>query len=414
MKALLADADFRRVWLVGAMTGGLRWLELLVVGVYVLEQTGSASMVALMTVVRLAPMFLCGMPIGALADRYERQTLLMLGLVVLLLTSAVLSVLALTGQITLWQIAIGAFLSGIFFAGDYPVRRIMSGEIAGVDRLGRSMALESATGNATRMLGPALGGFLLETMGLAGAYLLGAVLYLISVVLLLRLAYRSARFEGQARNILSTLREGWQFVQAHRLIVGTLMVTVVVNFWGFAYITMVPVIGERVLGLSAFPIGVLMSIEGLGRAARRAAGRAVREAARLHPDLPRQLLRVPARRARLRPVSAWFPLSLALNLICGVSLAGFSVMQATIMFLAARPEVRSRVMGVLTVAIGAGPLGMLHLGWLADWLGAAAAVQIMALEGLVALALTALIWPETWRATELAPPPAARRRAERG
>jgi hypothetical protein len=63
-------------------------------------------------------------------------------------------------------------------------------------------------------------------------------------------------------------------------------------------------------------------------------------------------------------------------------------------------------MGVLTVAIGAGPLGMLHLGWLADWLGAATAVQVMALEGLVALALTAVIWPETWRASELAPPPA--------
>ena len=52
-------------------------------------------------------------------------------------------------------------------------------------------------------------------------------------------------FEGQARSILATLREGWQFVRARRVIVGTLMVTVVVNFWGFAYITMVPVIGER-------------------------------------------------------------------------------------------------------------------------------------------------------------------------
>jgi MFS family permease len=405
MKALLADADFRRVWLVGAMTGGLRWLELLVVGVYVLEQTGSASMVALMTVVRLAPMFLCGMPIGAIADRYERQTLLMLGLVVLLLTSAVLGVLALTGQITLWQIAIGAFLNGIFFAGDYPIRRIMSGEIAGVDRLGRAMALESATGNATRMLGPALGGFLLETLGLAGAYLLGTVLYLASVVLLLRLAYRSTRFEGQARNILSTLREGWRFVRARRVIVGTLMVTVVVNFWGFAYITMVPVIGERVLGLSAFPIGVLMSVEGLG---------ALLGALLVGP------FSKPHAYTRIYLISSFvfllgvlgfglsdrFPLSLALNLICGVSLAGFSVMQATIMFLAARPEMRSRVMGVLTVAIGAGPLGMLHLGWLADWLGAATAVQVMALEGLVALALTAAIWPETWRASELAPPPA--------
>jgi MFS family permease len=401
MTALLADADFRRIWLVGAMTGALRWLELLAIGVYVLEQTGSASMVALMTVVRLAPMFLCGLPIGALADRYERQSLLLASLVVLLLASAVLGVLALTEKITLWQIAIGAFLNGIFFAGDYPIRRIMSGEIAGIDRLGRAMALESATGNATRMLGPALGGLLLETLGLAGAYLLGTVLYLASVVLVLRLAYRSTRFEGQARNILTTLREGWQFVRARRVIIGTLMVTVVVNFWGFAYITMVPVIGERVLGLSAFPIGVLMSIEGLG---------ALLGALLIGP------FSKPHAYTRIYLISSFvflasvlcfalsdrFGVSLVLNLICGVSLAGFSVMQATIMFLAARPEVRSRVMGVLTVAIGAGPLGMLHLGWLADWLGAAAAVQIMAAEGLIALALTALIWPQMWRATDLA------------
>jgi MFS family permease len=405
MTALLADADFRRVWLVGSIAGGLRWLELLAVGVYVLEQTGSPSMVALMTVVRLAPMFLCGLVIGAIADRYERKTLLLLGLVVLLLTSAVLAVLAFTGQITLWQIAIGAFLNGIFFAGDYPVRRIMSAEIAGVDRLGRAMGLESATSNATRMLGPALGGLLLETLGLQGVYLLGALLYMVSVALMLRVRYRSTRFEGQARNILSTLGEGWRFVRARRVIVGTLMVTVVVNFWGFAYITMVPVIGERVLGLSAFPIGLLMSIEGLG---------ALLGALLVGPfSKPRAYTRIYLISSFVFllgvlgfALSDRFPLSLALNLICGISLAGFSVMQATIMFLAARPEMRSRVMGVLTVAIGAGPLGMLHLGWLADWLGAAAAVQVMAVEGLIALALTALIWPETWRATDLAPPPA--------
>ena len=118
MIALLADADFRRVWLVGGIAGGLRWLELLAVGVYVLEQTGSPWIVALMTVVRLAPMFLCGILIGAIADRYERRRLLLMGLVVLTLTSVVLGVLAFTDQITLWQIAIGTFVSGIFFAGD--------------------------------------------------------------------------------------------------------------------------------------------------------------------------------------------------------------------------------------------------------------------------------------------------------
>ncbi len=79
-------------------------------------------------------------------------------------------------------------------------------------------------------------------------------------------------------------------------------------------------------------------------------------------------------------------------------------MQGTILILAARPELRSRVMGVLTICIGAGQLGgMLHLGMLADWLGAGAAVQVMAVEGLIALALTAMLWPEMRRATAVAP-----------
>jgi hypothetical protein len=78
-------------------------------------------------------------------------------------------------------------------------------------------------------------------------------------------------------------------------------------------------------------------------------------------------------------------------------------MQSSIMMLSARPEIRARVMGLLTVFIGAGQfIGMLHLGWLADWLGAAAAVQLMALEGLAALAVVAFLWPEMRRATDLA------------
>jgi MFS family permease len=402
VRALLADAEFRRLWLAGVAIGAQRWLELLVVGVYVLDVTGSPSMVALMTFVRLVPMFLCGLPAGVLADRFERRSLLLIGVGALVLVSLALGVLASTGRITLWQVALGAFLNGVMFAADFPVRRIMIGEIAGVDRLGKAMALESATGNATRMVGPAVGGLLFEIVGLEGAYFLGAALYLLSLVLILRVSYRSARLDAAGRSILTTLREGWQFVRGRRVIVGTLMVTLVLNFWGFAYITMVPVIGERVLDLSAFSIGLLMSIEGLGAL--------IGSLVVAHWFKPLAYTRVYlfSTFGFLLGVlgfglSGWFPLSLALNLVCGITLAGFAVMQGTIMFLAARPEVRSRVMGVLTVCIGAGPLGMLHVGWLADWLGAAAAVQIMAIEGLVALAVVALIWPEMRRATDLAP-----------
>ena len=402
MKALLADADFRRVWLVGAIAGALRWLELLAIGVYVLAHTGSPSTVALITALRLAPMLLCGSLIGALGDRYERSRVLLIGLAIVAVTSIALSALAITGQITLWQIALGTIISGGFLAADMTLRRIMCAEIAGTGRLGQAMALDSVNNHATRMLGPALGGLLLQTLGLFAVYLLGALLYLLAIVLILRTRYR-AKGSGSESAILSTLRAGWRYVRARRLIIGVLVVTLVANFWGFAYITMVPVIGEQVLGLSAFPIGVILSVQGFGAlAGALLIGRA--SAPRMYARIYLTSTFVFLLGVLGFGLSASFPLSLLLNLICGVSIGGFSVLQSSILILAARPEVRSRVMGLLAVAIGAGQLGgMLHVGLLADWLGAAAAVQLMALEGLVALAVAVLLWPEMRRASDLAP-----------
>jgi hypothetical protein len=76
----------------------------------------------------------------------------------------------------------------------------------------------------------------------------------------------------------------------------------------------------------------------------------------------------------------------------GFMSSGFSIMQATLIYLAAPPEMRSRLYGVLSVCIGSGPIGFLHLGLLSTWIGAPGAVIVCAAEGLVALALTRRWW----------------------
>jgi len=402
MIGLLGEPDFRRMWLVGAITASVRWLELLAIAVYVLERTGSPSMVAFMTVLRLAPMFLCGFLIGALGDRYERRGLLLWGLLLVALTSALLAALALSELITLWQIAIGTFLSGLFVATDMALRRIVTAEIAGAERLGKAMALDAVSNNATRMLGPVLGGLLLEILGLPGIYLAAALIYVGGVVLVLRTRHRSRGTEGAAPRLLASLSEGWRYVRAQRVIAGTLAVTLVANFWGMAYVAMVPVIGEQVLALSAFENGVLMSMMGVGALVGALAGSTPRPRSYTLVFLLSTLLVLLC--VLVFGLSTWVALSLLMNLVCGVGIGTFSVAQSAIMMLSARPEIRARVMGLLTVFIGAGQFtGMVHLGWLADWLGAAAAVQLAALEGLVALALVTVFWPEMRRATDLLP-----------
>jgi hypothetical protein len=84
-----------------------------------------------------------------------------------------------------------------------------------------------------------------------------------------------------------------------------------------------------------------------------------------------------------------YGLSLVICLVGGFGLAGFTTMQATLPFIMATPEVRARVLGLVSVCIGLGPIGQLHLGFLSEWLGPPLATTISAVEGLVALTIAA-------------------------
>ena len=396
-RALLADGRYRRVWITGGFVGTMRWLEILVIGVYTLEATGSALQVALMMVARALPMFLFGSVTGAVAEQVNRKHLLVGALIGSVAVSGTLAALAFAGRIEIWHIATGAFLSGMLWTTEFPVRRTMLGEIAGPLRLGPAMGLDSATTNGTRMLGPALGGLLFETIGIQGAYLLAAVLYGLGVVLIVSLDYTpAAAAAAREWNVFKTIGEGLRYVRSNRAIVGTLAVTAIMNLWGFPFAAMVPVIGRETLGLSAFPIGVLMSAEGAG-----ALLGALVIAAAARPAQYRGLYLYGSFLVTLAVIvfalSAWFGLSLGVLFVAGLGAAGFSVMQTTIMFSLAPPEMRGRVMGVVSVCIGAAPLGMLHIGLLASWLGAPAAVLIVAAEGFIALVIARAVWPEIRR-----------------
>ena len=395
-RTLLRDGRFLRVWIAGGFIGVMRWLEILVIAVYTLEATGSPLMVALMMLARALPMFLFGSIAGVYAERINRRHIMIAVLFGGGAVSAGLAALAITGRIEIWHIAAGSFLAGMVWTAEFPVRRTMLGEIAGPRGVGAAMSLDSATTNGTRMLGPALGGLLLETLGLEGAYVLGAALYGLGGLLLLSLAYVSSATPAREEGLFASIAAGLRAVRGNRAMTGMLAVTIIMNLWGFPFAAMAPVIGRDVLGLSAFSIGVLMSSEGAGAFAG-----ALIIAASVRADwfnriyLHGSLLMLIA--VMLFSLTTWFPVSLGLLFIAGLGAAGFSAMQTAIMFTLAPPEMRGRVMGVLSVCIGAGPLGMLHIGLMAQWLSAPAAVLLVAAEGIAALALAAVLWPEIRR-----------------
>ena len=392
-RTLIADGNFRRLWWVGWSSESMRWLEILATSVFVFELTGSPLAVALVNFARMLPNILVGAFAGALAERVSRKTLVMAGLALSCATSVVLGTLALTGVIALWHIAAGGLVGGLVFTVEFPGRRNMLGEIAGPDRVGAAMGLDSVTRNSTRVLGPALGGLLLQQVGLEGAYYLAAVFHVISFMVLARLVYRPPRPPEGRWKVLSNIVEGVRYIRSRRSIVGVLVITVVMNVWGFVYAAMVPVIGKEEFDLAAFSIGLLLSAEGLGAmlgALAIALYAQPRHYAKIYLYGPVLFLVGLIGFA----VSDWFVVSLVILFVGGFGIAGFSTMQATIPFLGTAPEMRGRVMGVMSMAIGTGPIGILHVGLLATWLGAPTAVMVIAIEGLVAIIATAILLPE--------------------
>jgi MFS family permease len=391
--------DFRRLWLIGLVAFGVRWLEMLVVGVFVYQETGSPFLVAMMTLLRLLPMALFGALLGAFAERLERRTALIVSLSVMLLAALVIAALAHAGQLAVWHLAAASFANGVAWASDNPVRRVMMGEVVGPAGMGAAMAIDVGANNASRMLGPTIGGLLLVGLGIDGAFLVSVGCYAVALVTALRVRYRNRPTIAPPAPVLVEILDGLRLARRDRSLCGTLLITVVFNVFGWPFTSMIPVIGQDSLALSPQGIGVLASMDGIGAFCGALAIALFAKPAnylRLYVGGVACYL-VMIIMFALMPLPA---LAGAALLATGLSSSCFSIMQATLVYLAAPPEMRSRIYGVLTVCIGMGPLGFLHLGLLSSWIGAPSAVIVSAAEGLVVLALT-----QRWWRVIGAPPP---------
>ncbi|MBR0660958.1 MFS transporter [Neoroseomonas oryzicola] len=390
-RTLFRDRDFLRLWIAGLCTFVVRWLETLAVGVFAYNATGSAFVVAMLTMLRLLPMGLFGAFLGAAAERMDRRLALLLIVLSQAATSATIALLAVFDAVQVWHLACAAFMNGIAWAADNPVRRAMIGQVAGAARMGTAMSIDVATSNGSRVFGPTLGGVLLAAVGLDGAFALGAMLYVPAIVAVLRLPRAPVQQVALVPSVLASIAEGLALVRREPRLVGALLVTLLFNLFGWPFTSMVPVIGQDQLALGPRGIGVLASMDGVG-----AFLGAVTVALFARPGQYRAIYvggitlyftMLAAFAMAPDPITAGIALVLT-----GVGGAGFAIMQPTLVFLATPPEMRSRVLGLLSVCIGLGPIGFLALGVLAEAMGAPAATAAMGLAGLVAMAMTYRFW----------------------
>ena len=390
-RRLFANRDFRRLWLVGTLASMVRWLDTLAFAIFAYQHGASAFAIAMLSMLRMLPMGLCGPFISALADRVSRRTIFVATASLNLAGAVSLAVLAGTGHLAVWHLAVAAFVNGVSWTMENTTRRVNIGELVGSEALPQATSFDAASANAARMLGPTAGGIFIASLGITAAFTFGAALYSISLITMLGYRYQHTSVPNDGQSALGRVAEGFTLVGRHPKLIATLIITVIFNLFGWPVTSMVPVIAQSKLHLGAETTGMLVSLDGTGA---------------LLASLAIGWLATPRRHATIyvTSVATYCAASIALALspsippsaiailISGAASAGFGIMQTTITYLASPPDLRSRAFGVLALCIGLAPIGFIHLGYLANITSSPTATLIIACEGLISLVLTWRWW----------------------
>ena len=382
-RALLRSPDFLRLWLIGGFANAMRWLELLASGLFAYEVTGSALAVTAVVAARQLPQLLLGAVAGAISEAVDRKLIIMAALIGPAIVSTVLATLAVTGTLALWHVALGNLLSGILWSTEMPTRRRMVGEVAGPQRIVPAIALDSVTSAATRMIGPLLGGLAYQWLHMRGAYTVTALMQFAGAFAMAGLVHEQVTRKLAFGRILPDIVAGLAYARTRPVILLVFGITIVTNAFAFAYSGLVAPLGRSAFGVSPALVGLLAAGEPMGaliggvliatgflrmdRQTAFAGGSALFMAALI-----------------VMALSPWYGLAFFALVVGGLGTAGFSNMQSTLMLTEAPPDMRSRLMGVVTVCIGTAPLGVLAAGVLSDHIGPRGAVMAMASLGLVA------------------------------
>jgi MFS family permease len=382
---------------------------------FVLEQTDSPFMVALVGFFAFAPTLLLGAFGGLLADRVDRRRLLITTASVSLAVTVAMTVILNTDLARFWQAYIVIFATGAGWSLDMPSRRATIHDLLGDSAVTNGIALESVGMYSSRMFGPALAGGLIALVNVSGGFVVASVFYVVTVAMMLSLRLKEDIVTGLTpgvapgghgpdsriragiplagvREIFENLAQGFRYVRGQNVILATVLVTALMNLLMFPYQQMAPVIARDTLNVGPGLMGVLLAAEGIGS---MVGAFAIASFSNF-----RYLGRVYVGGTMLSMVcllvfsfSRHYGLSLAVLVVLGLGGAAFGTMQATIVILAARTEMRGRALGIISLAIGMMPLGSLMVGGIATATSPTFAIGLTAVVGLVLVGAVAILMP---------------------
>ncbi len=360
--------------------------------------TGSYLQIGLMGVFLNAPRLLFSLFSGVMADRLDRRLIMVAAHACYFGIAGVILLLLVADVIQPWHVFAVLFLQGLVKVLDDPSRRTAMLDLVGADRIANAVALESATSNLGKIMGPTTGGILIAVAGFAGAYALLVVLDLAALLLLLQLRLpHQAQGSRPQLAVWQSMGEGIGFALSNRTVLGVLVISLWMNAMVLRIQEFIPVIATDHLFVGTVLAGLLTSSEGIGNLIGSviiSVTRSIRHHGRLFVAgaLIMAILVLGV------AWSQWFSVSFALLLLAGIAQSGFSTMQSTILLLSSPAGMRGRIVGVNSLTNGtAQVVGPLEIGWIADAVNIAFAIALNAWVAMLLILPAVILTPLVWR-----------------
>lgn len=328
------------------------------------------------------PMLLVAPLGGVIADRFERRNLILGGQGLIVASEVTVLLLLVADLLEFWHLLAAATVMGCVFPFIMPARQAIVVDIVGKRGLPNAMALNMGGMNATRVVGPAMAGFLIGVLGIAGTYTIGLVLYVIGLLCMLRVRRSTPTWNPETFSIGGSMLDGLRYLRGQRQVAMLLVFGLVPMFLAMPFQTLLVVFAIDVWHEGSSGLGTLSALAGMGGvlgsiilAWRGFSHRRLRQMMSSVLAFCGFLL--------LFSVSPYFLLALPLVFIANVFGSIFSTLNNTAIQQMIPDDVRGRISSILMMSFALPLLGTLPISALAELYGARLAVGASSILALV-------------------------------
>jgi MFS family permease len=358
------------------------WMQTVAAVWVILTLTGSGVAVGLTTALQFLPMLLIGAWGGLLADRFPKRRLLMTTQALMMIPAAGLFAVTAAGIVTPWMVYLAVFAFGSLNAVDNPTRQSFVYEMVGPDRVVNAVSLNSVVVQAARIVGPALAGILIATVGVVPCFALNALTFVAMIFALRGMDPGRLHASPVAAREPGAIRAGLRYVRRTPELMVPLALMALVGTLGFNFQVVLPLLAKFSFESGAMTYAALVSAMAVGSIAG-----ALVNGHRGHTG-PRLIaggalaFGVSALLAAAMPSLA---LEIVMLAVLGAAAVTFAATINSTLQLAVTPEMRGRVMALYSVVfLGSTPIGAPLTGWLAQSYDPRFALLLAGISGLVA------------------------------